>query len=186
VSGLVRRPGDLDGAPPQRQHHQDDEHDHQQGPESYFHADSRTPVPSSDGGLAPSRHTRPPTDTGVPEPRPRWLASTKQAFTAYWDDQVATLATPSVGALVVRYFDLMDEHARDLRDVRRQRHTTGSTGQKVMNPSAGYLVQLEGAMQKLEQSLGISPQARSRMKFEAASTSATLDRLLSRARREDE
>jgi len=72
-----------------------------------------------------------------PEPRPRWLASTKEAFAAYWHDQVASLATPSMGALVVRYFDLADEHTRALRDVRRQRHTTGSTGQKVMNTSAG-------------------------------------------------
>ena len=36
---------------------------------------------------------------------------------------MATLATLSVGALVGQYFDLMDEHPRALRDVRRQRHT---------------------------------------------------------------
>jgi phage terminase small subunit len=174
----------LDAASPQGQHHQDDDHDQQQSAESDFHAASRTQLAPAERGLTRTRHDRPPIDT-VSAPRPAWLASTKEAFAAYWADQVASLATPSVGALVVRYFDLMDEHARALRDVRKQRHTTGSTGQKVMNPSAGYLLQLEGAMQKLEQSLGISPQARTRMKFEAASTEATLDRLLGRARGED-
>jgi hypothetical protein len=58
MSGLRARSGvRLDGAPPQRQHHQDDEHDQQQSAKPDFHAGSRTPVPSDHPASAQSRHT---------------------------------------------------------------------------------------------------------------------------------
>jgi phage terminase small subunit len=55
-----------------------------------------------------------------------------------------------------------------------------------MNPAAGYLTSLEGAILKIESELGITPAARSRLKVEAASVEDTLDRLFRRARKEEE
>ncbi len=120
-----------------------------------------------------------------PEPRRSWLAATKRAHAAYWSDTISSLATPAARVVVRRYFDLLDERDRALAAVRRQRHTHGSTGQLVMHPSAGFLIQLEQAIGKLENELGIGPAARSRLKLEAASTEDTLARLFARARREE-
>lgn len=116
-----------------------------------------------------------------PEPRRSWLATTKDAHANYWADTISSLATPATLVVVRRYFDLVDERDRALRAVRRQRHTEGSTGQLVMHPSAGFLVQLEQAIGKLETELGIGPASRSRLKLEAASTEDTLARLFARA-----
>lgn len=126
-----------------------------------------------------------PATSAPPEPRPGWLAATRRAHEAYWADTISSLATPAALLVVRRYFDLIDERDRALSAVRRQRHTTGSTGQLVMHPSAGFLIQLEQAIGRLEAELGIGPAARSRLKLEAASTEDTLARLFARARQEE-
>lgn len=121
---------------------------------------------------------------GPPEPRPGWLKVTREAHAAYWGDSISGVVSPAAVPVVDRYFGMVDEWHRALREVRGERHTMGSMGQPRTNPSSGYLMQLEDRLQRLEAELGITPAARSRMKFEAASTEATLDKLFRRARGE--
>ena len=119
-----------------------------------------------------------------PNPRQKWLATTKSAYAAYWRDQASSLITPAAAILVHRYFELLDQWQRTLRRVEKKPEVEGSMGQPRMNPSSGFLMQLEDRLQKLESELAISPASRSRLKFEAVSTEETLDRLLRRARKE--
>jgi P27 family predicted phage terminase small subunit len=122
----------------------------------------------------------------APKPRPGWLKVTTEAFAAYWDDSISGILTPAAVPVVMRYYSLLDEWHRALREVRRQRVTVGSMGQPRVNPSSGYLLGLEDRLQRLEGELGLSPAARSRLRFEEATTTATLDRLFCRARGEAE
>jgi phage terminase small subunit len=103
---------------------------------------------------------------------------------AFWTDPVSKLVSPAAEPLVVRYFDLVDQRERALRKVHGEQTTPGSRGQMTLNPLAKYLLDLEGALGRLEQSLGIDPASRARLKLDEASASDVLDRLFRRARGE--
>src|SRR5262245_32737832 len=101
-----------------------------------------------------------------PRARSRWLAGTRHAFVAFWDEPVSRLVAPAAEALVVRYFELVDQHQRALRRVHAEPIVAGSKGQKAMNPMARFLLDVEAALSRLESELGIGPASRSRLRLE--------------------
>jgi hypothetical protein len=119
-----------------------------------------------------------------PRGRSRWLESTKRFYRAFWSDPVARLVAPAAEPAVLRYHDLLDERERTLREVRARRTTPGSKGQPALNPLARYLMDVEGALGRLETELGITPASRARLKLDEASATDVLDRLFQRARGE--
>src|SRR5215217_3352541 len=92
-----------------------------------------------------------------PPPAREWLAQTQRAFVAFWSDDVARLVKPAAQQLVHRYFDLLDQRERAMRRLRAEPETTGSTGQKVLNPSGTFLLNIESALTRMESALGVDP-----------------------------
>jgi hypothetical protein len=123
--------------------------------------------------------------SAVPSPAREWLACTRRAYAAFWADDIARLVKPAARQLVHRYFDLLDHRERAMRRLRAEPETTGSTGQKVLNPSGTFLLNLESALSRMEAALGVDPASRARLKLDEITASDTLDRLFRRARGEE-
>lgn len=99
----------------------------------------------------------------APKPDKAWLAKTRDAWLDYWSSAVVTLADEVDVPAITRLFDLRDQHERALRKVASTPLVSGSMGQLVMNPLAGYMKQLDGSISKLENELGLTPLARMRL-----------------------
>ncbi len=91
----------------------------------------------------------------------RVLASTKRAWTAFWEDQLlAPMVRPADMAPLVRLFHLYDERERAVKAYRAERAVTGSTGQLVVNPFEKAVASMDARIDKLEERFGITPKAR--------------------------
>lgn len=129
--------------------------------------------------------TVPVVPTTPPPARKEWLATTRRAHAAFWADPVAEVVKPAAVVIVQRYFDLLDERERALRENRARPWVDGSTGQPVLNPNGKHLLAIEAALSRIEAELGVGPASRARLKLDEVTASDTLDRLFRRARGED-
>lgn len=120
-----------------------------------------------------------------PLPHAKWLKPTRLAWEAFWADPISKHVRPGALDIVETLFDLRDERARALKLVRRQRETTGSTGQAVVSPHAAYMLNLESTIARLEGALGIDPASRAKLHLEEQIASESIDRMIRRAHGEE-
>ncbi len=100
---------------------------------------------------------------GQPEPRPEWRDDTKASWRAYWSSDLALLALDVDAPAIARLFAMYDQHARSMELVSQALVVRGSTGQIRTNPLADHALRLESAIVRLENELGLTPAARTRM-----------------------
>ena len=113
-----------------------------------------------------------------PPPTPRrWLRRTVAAWSAYWASDVASLARPQDHETALRLFELIDERARALRAYQKKPVLEGSRGQPVINPFAGFAVQLGREILALEKQLAITPRARIQLGVQAVEARKSLEEL---------
>jgi P27 family predicted phage terminase small subunit len=118
----------------------------------------------------------------VPAPPKGLLKSTVAVWDAFSVSQVsrAVDVDSDLGRLY-RWIRAVDEYERALTAFQKNRLTTGSTGQLVVNPLAGYLRQLETVMMAAEGEFGMTPLSRLKLGLTAGQAQLTahqLNRLL--------
>jgi P27 family predicted phage terminase small subunit len=101
--------------------------------------------------------------SGQPEPRADWRDDTKTSWQAYWSSDLALLALDVDSPAIARLFAMYDQHARSMEAVSQALVVRGSTGQIRTNPLADHALRLESAIVRLENELGLTPAARTRM-----------------------
>lgn len=106
--------------------------------------------------VQPVAHTTPPPDA-------EWLQPTKDAWQVYWQSDLARSALDVDGPAIRRLFALYDQYERSMAVVRRALVVKGSMGQVRANPLADHALKLEVAILRLENELGLTPAARSRL-----------------------
>lgn len=119
-----------------------------------------------------------------PEPQASWRPETKVRWAAYWNDPVALAVSDVDKLLVDRYFAYADEWERSLRAYKRRRFVPGSNEQPVLNPLGRFCLELETKMSALEDRLGISPLARSKLGIAFQEVRKGIDELNSNLERE--
>lgn len=129
------------------------------------------------------RDEQPPT----PLPPRGLLKRSRQRWLAYWGSQVARALDP-VSDLhrVERWIRAVDEYERVYPEFVRERLTTGSTGQVTLNPLAGYLKNLEGAIAKAETELGLTPMSRLKLGITFGQARLTAEQLNAAINRGDD
>lgn len=110
----------------------------------------------------------------APDPNPAWLDSTKAAWAAYWRSDISRIVLDVDAPSISRLFALYDQHERAMDVVRKALVVKGSTGQIRTNPLADHALKLEGVILRLENELGLTPLARSRLGI-AIARSPTVD-----------
>ena len=98
-----------------------------------------------------------------PEPRAEWRDETRASWKAYWASEMAVLALEVDRPAIGRLFAMYDLHARSMEAVSQALAVRGSTGQIRTNPLADHALRLESAIVRLENELGLTPAARTRM-----------------------
>lgn len=88
------------------------------------------------------------------------LKASEQAWLAFWESQAAKAAEQVDRIVAERWILAYDEYRRALNAFRRNRLTTGSTGQLVLNPLSTWVASREAAMHKAEAQLGIGTKSR--------------------------
>lgn len=103
-------------------------------------------------------------DPPPPCPRPAkgsMLKATQEMWSEFWESPVADLVDRRSDLPALRrLFLLYDERERALRSYQAQRHSTGSTGQLIVNPFAKEVASLDGRISSLEDRFGLTPKAR--------------------------
>jgi P27 family predicted phage terminase small subunit len=109
----------------------------------------------------------------TPDPKADWLDSTKTAWAVYWRSDVARIVLDVDAPSIFRLFSLYDQHERSMDVVRMALVVKGSTGQIRTNPLADHALKLEGVILRLENELGLTPLARSRLGIQIARVPTT-------------
>jgi hypothetical protein len=129
----------------------------------------RGPLPKP-AGRAVGHHPRaeivrlvPKQERTVPRAPDGLLGPTRKAWRAFWESPKAELVSPEVRPALERLFQLRDDLEREHAIFREARLVKGSMGQIRMNPLAGHLLALEGAISRLEAEFGLTPLAASRL-----------------------
>lgn len=111
------------------------------------------------------------------------LKVSKDRWEAYWRSAISSAVDLNADfGLVERWIRSVDEWHRAYRSFRKERVTTGSTGQLVLSPLAKLISQLESEIGRCEQQLGLTPIARLKLGLTANQerlTAAALNRSLS-------
>jgi hypothetical protein len=112
----------------------------------------------------------------MPEPSSNWLKATRDEWEAYWSSSVSSLVDRRSELLgpVTRMFDYKDEHARALREFRRQRTVLGSTGQMRLSPHFDAMKSLSNEIFRLESVFGLNSLSRLRLGAELGSAHKSL------------
>lgn len=114
----------------------------------------------------------------IPPAPPGLLKSSRDRWEAYWRSAVSSAVDLNADfGLVERWIRSVDEWHRAYRDFRRERVTTGSTGQLVLSPLAKLISQLESEIGRCEQQLGLTPIARLRLGLTANQARLTAEHL---------
>jgi len=122
----------------------------------------------------------------VPPPPGGLLKETR----AVWDDLWHSRASATIDLLsdwqrVTRWILYVDEWARLMRAIRKERLGTGSQGQTVLNPLWGALAQVESALQRAETDLGLGPASRLKLGMQVMENTKTIrDLIVERERTE--
>lgn len=102
----------------------------------------------------------------------------RDRWESFWSSDVARAVDWGAdGDRLVRWIRYVDEWHRAMRDYRRERVATGSMGQPVLHPLAGYIAQLEQAIAKAEAEFGLTPLARMRLGIATGEAALTAQRL---------
>ncbi len=116
-----------------------------------------------------------------PAPPAGLLKVTRDRWQAFFASDVAKAVDLDADSQhLERWILYVDEWRRALAAFRRERFVTGSQGQPVLNPLAGYIGTLESAISKAEAEFGLGPLSRMRLGIatgEAAMTAAKLNEL---------
>jgi P27 family predicted phage terminase small subunit len=118
----------------------------------------------------------------VPEPPEGLLASTVQAWTAYWRSDVARAIGDENLVTVRRLFELIDQRDRALDVVRAALVVRGSRDQLRLNPVADLVTKLETIILRLETELGLTPMSRARLGIVTGVAELTLEEMNERFR----
>ena len=116
-----------------------------------------------------------------PKPTRGWLKQTRERWHEYWISDVAGVAQKVDIPAVERLFGMYDQYARVQKVVKKSLVVRGSTGQIRTNPLAEHALKLETQILRLENELGLTPMARSRLGLavgEAATSLASINELL--------
>lgn len=119
--------------------------------------------------------------TDPPKPTRGWLKQTRERWHEYWISDVAGVAQKVDIPAVERLFGMYDQYARVQKVVKKSLVVRGSTGQIRTNPLAEHALKLETQILRLENELGLTPMARSRLGLavgEAATSLASINELL--------
>lgn len=128
----------------------------------------------------------PPPDLVIPPAPAGLLKPTRDRWEAYWRSAVSSAVDLNADfGLLERWIRSVDEWHRAYRDFRRERVTTGSTGQLVLSPLAKWLRQLESEIGRCEQQLGLTPISRLKLGLTAGQARLTAD-LLNKSLSEDD
>ena len=102
-----------------------------------------------------------------PKPKHKWLASTKNNWTNYWNSELSSTAQNVDLPAFYRLFQFYDQVERANRMILKLGNkgllSVGSQGQPKVNPLIDLTLKLEPAVLKLEQELGLTPLARQRL-----------------------
>ena len=105
------------------------------------------------------------------------LVYTRDAWSSYWSSSLPQLLTEADRPALIRLFDLYDQRERMSRAFRREPFSTGSTGQKIVNPAARELASLDGRIIALEDRFAITPLARMKLGITIGEAAHSLDDL---------
>ena len=119
----------------------------------------RGPLPRAKGRAAPGASARLP----VPAAPEGLSEAVLGAWRAYWGSEVSGVAAEVDLPAIGRLFGLYAQHERAAAVVEQALVVKGSTGQVRVNPLAGHMLQLESAILRLENELGLTPAARARL-----------------------
>lgn len=124
----------------------------------------------------------------VPDPPDGLAAASVAIWETFWRSDVAMAAQQPIHlAALAQWIADIDERARVTPAFRKKRVVTGSQGQPVLNPLAGYIDKLNGRIDKAEAKFGMNPMAASRLGLTAAQAQITaldLNRMLERGDRD--
>ena len=109
--------------------------------------------------------------------RRRPLVYTREAWECYWSSSLPQLLTEADRPALIRLFDLYDQRERISRVFHREPFSTGSTGQKIVNPAARELASLDGRIIALEDRFAITPLARMKLGITIGEAAHSLDDL---------
>jgi P27 family predicted phage terminase small subunit len=82
---------------------------------------------------------------------------------AYWEDAVATVATPVDRGLLIRWITEYDRYLRTVAEADKQPLVFGSTGQQVENPLYKIAYRALDAAERCERQMGVGPLHRSNL-----------------------
>lgn len=102
----------------------------------------------------------------IPEellPDAELLPEAQAAWDAYWDDVVATAATPVDRAVLVRWITNYDRYLRLVAEADREPATAGSTGQAIANPLYKIAYQALSVVDACEKQMGVGALNRSNL-----------------------
>lgn len=119
----------------------------------------------------------PRSELGVPDPPTGLLKATRKLWDSYWHSPVASAALQVDLAGLERWITAVDEHARAVKALRKERIVEGSTGQPRLNPLASYAAEREKAILAYEERYGLNPQARLKLGISTAQARMTAAQL---------
>lgn len=91
------------------------------------------------------------------------LKATREAWDAFWRDELAGLVKPGMRSSLLRLFVLYDERDRAFRGYMNRRLVEGSQGQPVLNPLFTAAKDMSGEIRALEDRFGLTPMALMRL-----------------------
>lgn len=110
----------------------------------------------------------------APEPPKGLLKSSREAWDAYWQSDVAQVAQEVDMPAIRRLFEAYDQYERAMKITKTALAVKGSTGQIRVNPVAEYAMKLDTQILRLENELGLTPMARQRLGIAVGQAQLTL------------
>jgi P27 family predicted phage terminase small subunit len=122
----------------------------------------------------------------APPPDRSWLAPTKRDWLTFWSEPICQLVQDADLPALRRLFTLYDERGRLQAEYRKQRMTTGSTGQLVVNPAAAAIASLDTRIKELEAQFGMTPASRLRLGITLGEAARSLEQMAQLASPDDD
>lgn len=92
-----------------------------------------------------------------------WSSTTRKAWLAYWQSEVAALVTKSEWPELLRYFSLLDQQEHLLAEGQKVPLTVGSLGHLIPNPLLTRGLAMNTTLRELGDRYGRNPTARIRL-----------------------
>ena len=117
----------------------------------------------------------------IPEPPAGMSERQLDTWRAYFESPLSALIKETDLPVVRRLWGYYQQHEELTNIFDRGRLVPGSTGQPRINPAHGALMQLDSAIHRLENELGLTPSARLRLGITFADATTSLEKLTERA-----